>query len=379
MDELKEKLEKELLQLERKMMGASQSVYARYINDAYYLADLYKYYFGEDPHILTKDYRSKTANILDLIYNNRKEFFDLDQKLIDTYKEAGFYYFGRDAYDKISDDEFIELLGEFLNYFNVDIARIYNDIQTKRQFLDYDEKDIYGVSYLLPSLNNYYIGVGATTIRSDMMILETVIHELAHVYTAQFLKNYNYKGMENLLGGLFSETISLYSELSFTNFLANKWKYQTSVLYHRNTVDAELLSEYKCARYMTKALLEQSHNPNISVCSNGFNTWVEGEFEYDPDKDIPFFRSTDSIKKGTTSSILYSVGIVDAYKLLDLELHVAEPKEIINDYLISLQNENANEEFIQQVFDLSFMKKDIAERNEKLLKLQPITGYKIPF
>ena len=41
MDELKEKLEKELLQLERKMMGASQSVYARCINDAYYLADLY--------------------------------------------------------------------------------------------------------------------------------------------------------------------------------------------------------------------------------------------------------------------------------------------------------------------------------------------------
>ena len=366
----KKELEKELLHLERLVMGSSQTEYNRYRNDISNLQTMYKDYFGEYPRVLTKSYPAKGVDLLNIVFNYRDALFNLGESLIETYKQSEFCYYGRDLYAKLSTDDYIDLLSEFLNYFNRDMAIIYNDIYDNNRLLAFQDEGIYGISYLLPNIDKYYIGIDDVNTKSDITIMETIVHELAHVYTAKFLSNYQYKGMNNLLDGLFTEVISLYSELSFYNFLLHKWEFRDSALYHRNSTDAELLSEYKGMRYLVKALIAQEQGQNVSVQTDGFKVWVEGEFDYDPDKDVPFYRNYKTIKEGTLSSILYSAGIVKAYELYERELSGEKPRDIINEYLISLQGDNLEDEFLSNPIDLSFMKREMSERNKILYQKQ---------
>ena len=208
---------------------------------------------------------------------------------------------------------------------------------------------------------------------NDIYLMETVIHELVHVYSNMFLCDYRFKGLDNLNNGFFGETLSLYAELSFYEFLVKKNIFGDDLLFHRNLIDFSILKYFKTINYIAKISVRE----NTTIITDNSDYEVKGKSILLVDKNKPFFEYSRDYKKGNLLDFRYAMSSIDAFKLLERELSGEDTKRMINDYLLGFQVEDQMEIFLSQYHSLDFMYNSIDKRIKELSLKYPIPGYKV--
>lgn len=368
---ISDKINKDIKELERKSIGASKSMYKRLMYDFDYLKEIYDTKCYGDSNLFGKNYDySNIVRLTDYIDIFAEQLKSLSQYIIDLYKSINFYYYGLDSYVNISAKDEKEILYEFLKYFNKELINIYEELEKNGRIFPYDEKNIMGITYCSQELDSYYIGVAPNV--GSINRIETLIHELNHIYAFKFASNYSYDVLESLYLGLFGETTTLYSELSLNNFFIENNIMTDEMMKHRNCLDYITLYFYKTMRYVTEALSK------TGITTNGIDYRVNDDFRFDLDKNIPFFEYNDNFKAGDLIHISYGVSYIKAYELLSREKAGSyTPEENIKDFIISLQDEKSVLDFLNEPFSFTFMENELLNRKKILEKKYPIPGYTI--
>ena len=180
-----------------------------------------------------------------------------------------------------------------------------------------------------------------------------------------FLKNYRYRGIENLNNGFFGETLSLYSELSLYEFLKSKNVFGSGLEFQRNLIDYYVLCYFKTVKYLS----EMSRREDAYMFSDNVGYEIKGNNRLIVDNDLGIFHYPASYSEGNLLDCRYAMSSIEAFKLMEREKNGESPKDLINEYLLSFQDDYQMISFLDNYIDLDYMKNSISERNNGLKNL----------
>lgn len=279
-------------------------------------------------------------------------FEDIADTVIDMYKDMNYVLFRNKGYSKLSGKDQEDILKDFLSSFCPDVYDIYKELIRNNHMFKCDMEGRLGEAFLLPENNLYFFGLNKN-IRNDLEKIETIIHELMHIYGQKFLSNYRWNSAENVFNGFYSEAISLYSELRFYEYMVSNHICSEAMHLHANYSDYFSLVNYKTIKYLAM----MSKKSDAFILYNGYYYQVEGNNTLDIDKGIPLYQYPEHYSQGDFSSFIYAISMMDAYDLL--RRYFDGDKNIINNYLISLQNENKFFDDFNRDRDLTFMRDEL--------------------
>lgn len=358
------RLHGDINRLNKRYLSVSSSMRRRLIND-YEYADSLAETLGIKLHI--PKYR---VNIKDEdLFLNQVDTYLYDMEYIsDTvikmFRDMDFYSFKRLNNEYISKSDIELLMKEFLDYFLKDLYDIYLDLIRDDRIIVANLGDNLGEAFFLNSLDSYYLALG-TNNKNPLLLFETLVHELVHIYSYMFLKNYRYRGIENLNNGFFGETLSLYSELSLYEFLKSKNIFGSGLEFQRNLIDYYVLCYFKTVKYLS----EMSRREDAYMFSDNVGYEIKGNNRLIVDDDLGIFHYPASYSEGNLLDCRYAMSSIEAFKLMEREKNGESPKDLINEYLLSFQDDYQMISFLDNYIDLDYMKNSISERNNGLKNL----------
>lgn len=291
--------------------------------------------------------------------------FDLGEvaeNVIDVYKKAGYFYADNPKHVKLTFKEKSEILKDFLKWFCPSAYDIYKDLCAKNHAFYADLDKDYGIAFILQESDEYFLGINKYC-DSDLLEIETYIHEIMHVYVHKFLRNYTWKSVENTFDGFYLETISMLSELELYRFFKENHMYPDSIEFHANFNDYINLSNYKCMKYL--AVMAEREDAILNIDNLSYR--VLGNNIINSNDDDPLYRFGMDYSTGLINSFCYGMSLLDAYKLQKSILD--KDKNVINNYLISLQNTNKVCDDIEAGYDFSYMADSIRAHCDNIMKI----------
>lgn len=305
------------------------------------------------------------------VMNNLDYLEQIADCIIDFYKDIDFYYYQNRPDLKLSSKEKKEIFSDFLKQFSNDAYLVYKDLYNEKRIFFSDLGNELGESFILSELDEYFIALSGDN-NNDLLEIETYIHELMHVYSHKFLKNYSWNHSKNTLNGFYLETIPLFSEIAFYNWLESVGFSKNDLLFHINLNDFVNLRFYKTIKYLSQISLRDDA---FVVCDN-INYKVYGNNDLDIDQGIPFYGYSESYKSGGLNNFQYGMGLIDAYSLLERKINGEDTSKLINEYLLTLQNPFKFYSDIMRGYDVTFMRDTVLKHNSELKELVPVVGYK---
>lgn len=296
---------------------------------------------------------------------------ELAEYVIEMFKCIDFYWYQRMCYRSLKDGEFSSLLKDFLEYFFKDLIDIYNYLVEHDHVFSVDLRGVSGESFLFNQIESYYIALCDSA--SDIYMMETIVHELMHIYANMFLCNYRSAGLANLQNGFFGETLSLYAEVSLYEFLRKRGVCGDELLLGRNWSDYAILDYFKTVNYVAKI----ANREEITLETDNVDYTVMGKNKLRLDVGVPFFCYSDSFSKGKLLNFRYAMSSIDAFSFLKREKEGDNIKKMINDYLIKFQSDSMMDEFLSEFHDLTFMHQEINNRVQELKLKYPVPGYEV--
>lgn len=352
------RLHSDIEELSKRYLTASKSIKRRIINDFEYADSLAE---RLDIKLQIPNYKVSYKDFG--LYMNQvdeclMDFEGMADVIIGMFKEMDFYSFYQISHEYMSKHDQELLMSEFLDYFLKDLFSIYQSLIKDDRVIIGDLGSNLGESFFLNQINSHYIVLSPNN-KSGYIMLETIIHELCHIYSAIFMKNYRYSGQYNLDNGFFGETISLYSELSLYEFLKKKCAIGVGGDLQRNLVDYYILTYFKTIKY----LCEMAKRVDTSFRSNNVEYWVDGNNRLIVDNDTGMYSYPEFYSNGSLLDVRYALSTIEAFNLLERERNGENPKKIINEFLISCQNDSQLDDFLDSYIDLDFMFNTIKDRN----------------
>ena len=352
--------------LTRLYNSSSKSIKKRLQYDFDFLKDIAE---TLDKKIYIPDFKIVYDDSL-FMYQIEKYIDDLEvlaEIVIDLFKQIDFYFYNRLSYLDFSKKDAEDIISEFLEYFSKDMLSIYKELLDSKKIDFCELHGSSGQSFFMNSIDSYYV-LFHDNLKSKLLFLETIIHELCHVYSNKFLKNYRYNGIKNLQEGFFGESISLYSEMSFYEFLNNKGISKSELEFHRNVLDYLILVYFKTINYISKV----SKRSDIQLITDNVSYRAIGNNILDIEECGSIYEYTKSFYEGNLQDFRYAVSSIDAFSLLKLEEEGKNPSKIIKDYLIGFQNDRMMDDFLERELDIGYMFSKIKERNKQLKMKYPI-------
>ena len=357
------RLQSDVEKLNRRYVLSSKSIKRRIVNDYEYAYEL-----AEQLDIKLDIPKYKVEiNDSTLFSNQVAEYiFDMESiadVVIGMFKSMDFYNFKRLGNYRISKKETEELMKSFLDYFLSDLYYIYLDLLKDDRVYITDLGTNLGESFFLNSLHSYYMSLSENN-KNPILMMETIIHELVHIYSFIFLSNYRYKGIDNLNNGFFGETLSLYSELSLYEFLKGTHVFGDGLELQRNSVDFNLLCYFKTVKYLAEMMKRPGAVPTTNNCD--YEIFGDNLLDIEPADTIYYYHP--SYSKGSILDCRYAMSSIDAFKLLEREKNGEDPGKLMREYLIDFQDEAQMGKFLDSYIDLDFMYHTIEDRNMSLKK-----------
>lgn len=317
---------------------------------------------SEDPSLFMNQ-------VIDYIY----ELEQIAEYVIEMYKRMGFYNYQRSCFRTLSKENAETILKEFLEYFFRDLLKLYEDLVKNNRVDIADLGPNAGESYLFNMLKSYYILINGNYY-NHLFLLETIIHELMHIYSNMFLQNYRHYGLQNLNNGFFGEALSMYAELSLFEFLKRRKLFGEELLLHRNMLDFAILRYFKTINYVAK-MYERA---DTDFYSDNSSYRITGKIGLQQDQGVPFFEYPSAdYAKGNLLDFKYALGGIEAFNFLRREQAGEDIKRMIDTYLLGFQFEDQMDKYLEEYHDLDFMYANINERTQELKKRYPIPGYDI--
>ena len=302
-----------------------------------------------------------------LFYNQVNDYLyemeSIADIVIGMFREMDFQFFRRLNHIYLSKSELEKLMEEFLEYFLQDLLYIYKDlVKDDRVVLNNLGTDL-GEAFSLNSLGSYYICVSENN-KNGLLLFETIVHELVHIYSGMFMRNYRFTGLANLYDGFFGEALSLYSEMSLYEFLKSKKIFDDGIDLQRNVVDYYILTYFKTVKYLG----EMSRRDDTGFLTNNVDYEITGNNRLIVDGDVGIFSYPEFYSKGSLMDCRYAMSSIEAFRLLEREKNGEDPKKLMNEFLIGCQYENQMDTFLNGYIDLDFMYETLNKRNLELKK-----------
>lgn len=328
---------------------------------AYDLGTIYSVYemFGVRKNLPNYSQYLNGTSLTNETFKNVDSFSSIAKSIINVKEVSSYYNYRLFPYDKISDKD-NNIIKEFFNYFLPKLSNIFRELYNDDRILFVSNLTTAGFAIPLIELDKYFIAISSDD-NYGLETFTTLIHELLHVYSLKFLKNYRFSVTRNLIDGLFCEAVSLYGELSFLVFLLNKHILSEEALILLNLFDNILFDTANSVNLFSKII----DSPNIYIKFD--NTKYELY-------DLGTSEEENTLCKGDFVDFSYIVGFVEAYNLLYKELNGANIEKSINSFLLELDDPYLFEKKYCDGVDLSFMQSEITKRNVLLDKKYP--GYK---
>lgn len=369
--------EKELFnlfqKLEREFYSASKSKQQKLIYDAAFYEELRSINGTDKYELHNLKSHIKYNYFANLIIENREAFEKMADRVIDIFKDMNFYCYLRRSYKNIKKEEKEDILKNFLNSFIPELFDIYKDLVKYGRIFLASLKGAWGETFLFPSIDRYYIAITEDQI-NDIFDLETLVHELLHIYADVFAHNYNWHLNLNFMEGFYYETPSLYGELSLFEYMKKNNIYPEEMRKHRNIIDYFLLSYFKTIKYICVKL----DSPDVTINLEDLNYKINGNALLDIDAGVPFFQYHEDIMKiGSLQDFIYGVSSFESYKLLERERKGEDIKKSINDFILSLDDDTKLYSFLSNPQMSEFMKSELESHNNYLKKKYPIPGYSV--
>lgn len=310
-------------------------------------------------------------NIVYTMEDNLEQIERLANRVLKMFKKMDFYCYFNSGYTSLSVKDKTDILYSFLDEFLPELLKMYKKMYEDNHIFLSDLGDNLGQSYVLQAIDSYYVAINVNQ-ENDLNNLETIVHELLHVYSMHFLRNYDWKKTQRLLNGLSSETIPLYGELAFFDYLVRNNILKEDAYFHRNLLDYNILEFFKIIKFFCYFARKDKDNFHFP---GGLTYEYKGEGKLSLFEGIPFMNfDNSSLRKSELVNFAYGIGSVEAYNLFRIEKNGLTPKEIIDSFLI---RQGDNDHLKRDIFntDLSFMSKEIQKHQLVLENIRPIPGY----
>ncbi len=311
-------------------------------------------------------------HIIYTIEDYLEELEKIATRVLKMYRKMDFYCYCYNGYESLSAKDRIDILYGFMDEFLPELLSMYKKMYSEDKIFLGDLGDNLGESYCLPNIDSYYVALNINQ-KSDINNLETIIHEMLHVYAMRFLRNYDWHKTQSLLNRLSSETIPLYGELAFSDYLVRNNVLKESTYFHRNNLDYDLLEFFKIIKFFCCLARKDKDNFHFP---GGLSYEYKGELACPLYQGVPFMEfRRELLKKGELINFAYGIGSIEAYRLLQLERRGASPKEIIDNFLVEQGEPDHLEKSVFNA-DLSFMSQEIKKRQLILENIRPIPGFR---
>ena len=292
------------------------------------------------------------------ILNSFEKLYSISLGAIKGYQKMDFKLFeGMDTNLSMSDKK--DLLRGFLEYLGSPFLELYRELVNSNRVLFVDEEGIEGEAICLPTLNSYYLCI-SNYYNQDLVDIETIVHELSHIYSLKFLSNYR-NPKYNLIYNFYGETIPLLVELLYYYYLLEHHSFEEIIRRHRNQQDANMLYHYKTIYYLYHVL----GMDNISFSCDNVNYVIDGNIHLDHFEG-EYYQFGEEYKRGDLTSFNYAVSNIKAHELCSQILNGKEPIKAINEHLISTQYDGI---FSKEKITPSNMLEGVHKRNRELRRL----------
>ncbi len=308
-------------------------------------------------------------NIVYTMEDNLQALEHLANRVLKMYKGIDFYCYFDSGYAHLSSKDKVDILYSFLDEFLPELLKMYKDLYEKGHIFGSNLGTALGESFIMPSIDSYYIALNHNQ-ENDIYNLETIIHELLHIYASHFLRNYDWKKTQRLLNGLSAETVPLYGELAFFDYLVRNNIAKESAYFHRNYLDYNTLYFFQIIKFFCHYARQNpddfNFNSGISYEFTGKKVNIQGEGM--------FSLTFDEVKNSELVNFAYGIGGIEAYNLYHLEKMGVPPKKIIDTFLL---NQGDDDHLTKDIInmDLSFMKREVKSHQLVLERIRPLTGF----
>ncbi len=364
-------IKKTVKKMNKKALGVkSESMAFRYGYDYTFLANLL-----DEVGISDIELREDMMDLVpDELLENVSVYIDdlgnLAKEVIEMFKKINFYCYLREGHTSISNADKVAILKEYLLKKMPWAYNLYKDLCDSGHVFMIDNDHDYGVAYLMPVIDEYYMAINKYS-SNDLSDIETTIHELMHIFVAKLAHSYSWRNHHNIISGFSKESASLYSSLSFFEFCMEQHIYMDDALLHRNLSDYEILTFFKLINYFYEMGVKEGKEVTIS---EGVNYNFDDDCIMEQDRDMAFFRyPKGEYSSGSFTTFLYGTGYVEAYNLLKLEREGRNVKDIINDFVLIHQIADVDTDLFKT--NLNFMGREIQNHQKSLEKKYPIPGY----
>lgn len=321
-----------------------------------------------------KMYCNVICPYVSLLVNNIEELGTLSSEYIELLKQANYYCYMRMPNIKISRKEQDEIITEFFIHHLKEGLKIYNELKDSGHIfcIECPEEALDGMAIPLQSIDEYFIELFYNGYNS-ILRMESVIHEVIHIYCAKFLKDYPSSAYQKFINGLFPETPNMLFEIMFYHFLKDHHIYFDEALLHRNYIDGFNLKCLKVINYLNE--ISKSHE--IFISASEYQVYGKNR-RFTKDKGIPFFQyHTENFVSGETKDTQYGIGIISGTELYYQTLLQEDVKRVVDTFLINQQHANDYSLLDSMSCNKDFFLKENQERMSLLLKKYPLPGYNI--
>lgn len=354
--EIRDLIKRDIDALYRKMYISSKSKKELYSRDFSSIAVLNQMINGvllDNPFPINKS-RLLSEDIL----NNFDKLYDISLNAIIGYQKMDFKIFkGMDTNLSMKDKKY--LLREFLEYLGEPFIELYRNLVGENRILFVDDDSIVGEAICLPTLDSYYLCI-SNYFYQDLVDIETIAHELSHIYSLKFLSKYR-SPKYNIIYNFYCETIPLLVELLYYYYLLDHHMFESIIRKHRNELDAIMLYHYKTIYYLYHVL----EMDDISFVCDNVNYSIKGDVHLGG-FDGEYYQFGEEHKSGDLTSFNYAVSNIKAHELCEQILNGEEPIKVINEFLMTTQYEGL---FQSEKIDPHNMLESVRKRNKELRQL----------
>lgn len=294
------------------------------------------------------------------IYREYIEY--LVEIILKQYAEMNFFYDQTIPNIHLSLQDRNDLISDFLQSYCKPAYDIYKKLVDGKRFFLFEQEYIKGESFIFTEIKDAFISLNPKLLEDDIDIMETIIHEIMHVFTQWTLANYKSSSNLNTYNGFFLESVTMHSELAFADYLKGVIPDRPRIL-HDNMNDFIRLASFKHIRYFYQMFKRE----DVSLKFDAVDYQFTGNTHLANETGNRFLGYPDDYKKGSFSSFIYAFSLIDAYLIREKEKNGDE--SALMDYIISLQNENKLDEDFERGYCLDFMFDTIKHNQEELLKL----------
>ena len=322
-------------------------------------------------HPRSYDYEKK---YIDSNIDNNTDYLDFLETFTKMFNESGFVYYADPFRVKIPRNEIHEIIEDYLELLVPGLSKKYREMRSDSSILMHKTNDYCGITYPInthPKEDTIFVDKDLRN--NGLLLIETVIHEFFHKYSYDLSRTKGKACFEGLHHGHLCEVTTIYSEISFNNYLKKNHIYEKEAIFSFNEFFKLYFSSVYGYKYYLMGLEQDDANidnpeyyPVLSYdYSNGYPVVEIDQCFIEEQNDIKIF-DTAYMSSFSEADIRYTLGLLKAFEMFEVEKSGENMGKYINNFIASLYDLRQEEELLQNEDRIELVRKRVLENNNQI-------------